>query len=221
MAEAGEDPGGSVARAMTVLTTEHAALQTARSATVFEANGRVQLYLGALSSGVVALAFVGQAAGLEGAFFTFGLATLLPVLAVGVVTFARVQQSAVEDLGYSRRIERIRRFYVEHAPLAAGSLARPADGGLSEAVGALGGRPGRWQVALTTAGMVGVVNAAVAGVAAAMVLGLLGAGFAPSGLAAAAVALLAVVAHYRYQERVWAAAERAAQADVGNRGSGS
>ena len=47
--------------ALTALTTEHFNLQTARMGTIAEANGRSTLYLGALSSATIAIAFVGQA----------------------------------------------------------------------------------------------------------------------------------------------------------------
>ena len=42
------------------LTTEHFTLQTARSATIADNNGRSALYLTTVSSAVVALAFIGQ-----------------------------------------------------------------------------------------------------------------------------------------------------------------
>jgi hypothetical protein len=61
------------------LTTEHFTLQTARSATVADSNGRSALYLSTLSSAVVALAFIGQVDRLGQAFFLFALA-LLPAL---------------------------------------------------------------------------------------------------------------------------------------------
>ena len=47
--------------AVTALTTEHFNLQSARMGTITEANGRATLYLGTLSSAVIAIAFVGQA----------------------------------------------------------------------------------------------------------------------------------------------------------------
>ena len=43
----------------TFATTEHFTLQTARSNTVSEANGRATVYLAALSSNLIALAFIG------------------------------------------------------------------------------------------------------------------------------------------------------------------
>jgi hypothetical protein len=42
------------------MTTEHFVLQTARSAGIAEVNGRAGFYLAAVSSGLIALAFIGQ-----------------------------------------------------------------------------------------------------------------------------------------------------------------
>jgi hypothetical protein len=62
------------------LTTEHFTLQTARSATIADSNGRSALYLATVSSAVVALA-------------------LLPALVLlGVLTYLRLVQTAIEDL---------------------------------------------------------------------------------------------------------------------------
>jgi hypothetical protein len=47
-------------RLLQALTTEHFTLQTARSATIMESNGRSALFLSTVSSAVVALAFIGQ-----------------------------------------------------------------------------------------------------------------------------------------------------------------
>jgi hypothetical protein len=58
-----DQPTDPLARqlALSALTTEQFNLQTARIATIAEANGRSTLYLSILSSGVIAIAFVGQA----------------------------------------------------------------------------------------------------------------------------------------------------------------
>jgi hypothetical protein len=45
------------------LTTEHFTLQTARSATIADSNGRSALYLSTVSSAVVALAFIARSTG--------------------------------------------------------------------------------------------------------------------------------------------------------------
>lgn len=73
------DPSADVSSAaVTILTTEHYNLQTARVATISEGNGRASLFLGAVSAGLVALAFAGQSS--RPALYTFGL-VLFPVLA--------------------------------------------------------------------------------------------------------------------------------------------
>jgi hypothetical protein len=44
---------------VSIITTEHYNLQTGRSMTISEANGRASLFVGAVSSGLIALTFVG------------------------------------------------------------------------------------------------------------------------------------------------------------------
>jgi hypothetical protein len=96
--------GTRVGPAATFASTEHFNLQTARAITVSEANGRASIYLAALSSNLIALAFIGQISQLGVAFYSFAL-ILLPVLAfVGVVTFLRLVQSSYgASSGESRR----------------------------------------------------------------------------------------------------------------------
>src|SRR5213083_1610908 len=102
--------------ATTFATTEHFNLQTARAITVSEANGRASIFLAALSSNLIALAFIGQMSRLGTAFYAFAL-ILLPVLAfVGVVTFLRLVQSSIEDLAYANRISLLRSFYLWASP---------------------------------------------------------------------------------------------------------
>jgi hypothetical protein len=86
--------GPRLGPAATFATTEHFNLQTARAITVSEANGRASIYLSALSSNLIALAFIGQMSQLGAAFYAFAL-ILMPVLAfVGVSTFLRLVQSS-------------------------------------------------------------------------------------------------------------------------------
>jgi hypothetical protein len=87
--------------AATFATTEHFNLQVSRAITVSEANGRASIYLAALSSNLIALAFIGQMSQLGMAFYAFAL-ILLPVLTfVGTVTFLRLVQSSIEDIAYA------------------------------------------------------------------------------------------------------------------------
>jgi hypothetical protein len=162
--------GSRLGPAVTFATTEHFNLQTARAVTVSEANGRASIYLAALSGNLIALAFVGQISRLGAAFYAFAL-ILLPVLAfVGVVTFRRLVQSSIEDLAYAHRIALLRSFYLRLSPelepyilVVRGTCsAAPSDG---EPLA-----PGAWQLTLTTAGMVAVVNSVVVAACAGLVL---------------------------------------------------
>jgi hypothetical protein len=160
--------------AVTMVTTEHFNLQTARSATISEANGRASIYLAAVSSNLIALAFIGQMSRLGTAFYAFAL-LLLPVLAfVGVVTFQRLVQSSLEDIAYAQRVARLRSFYLTLAPELEPYLlvvrGRPRESPLHG--GAIA--PSSWQLTLTTAGMVAVVNSVVIGAAAGLVLAAFG-----------------------------------------------
>src|SRR5512133_2832575 len=100
------------------LTTEHFTLQTARSATIADSNGRSALYLATASSAVVALAFIGQADHLGQAFQLFALALLPALVLLGILTYLRLVQTAIEDLFYARAINRIRRHYLDLDPEA-------------------------------------------------------------------------------------------------------
>jgi hypothetical protein len=92
------------------VTTEHFALQGDRAATISESDGRANMFLAAVSGGLVALGLVATASSLGTAFYGFGL-VLLPTLSfVGLVTFGRTLQSSREDTEYARRIALLRRF---------------------------------------------------------------------------------------------------------------
>ena len=120
---------------VTVMTTEHFVLQTARSAGITETVGRAAIYLAAVSSGLIALAFVGQLSRLGAAFYVFGL-VLLPTLAfVGVATFERAVRNGVEDVQMAgRRHLEPNRNYSAHAD---DYLKRDASAHLTAAIRAL------------------------------------------------------------------------------------
>ncbi len=163
-----ESLGPRLGPAATFATTEHFNLQTARAVTVSEANGRASIYLAALSGNLIALAFVGQMSRLGAAFYAFAL-ILLPVLAfVGVVTFLRLVQSSIEDIAYAHRIARLRSFSLTVAPELETYLVAVRGTRSTAPFGA--DAPGAWQLTLTTAGMVAVVNSVVVATCAGLVL---------------------------------------------------
>jgi len=143
------------ASAVSFITTEHFTLQGARAATITESTARASMFLLSVSSGLVALGLVATATGIGDAFFTFAL-VLLPTLAfVGLVTFDRTLQSGTEDLGYARRIARLRAYYFDNAPELTPYLLSvpPAQRLLVE-----GSRGGYVQGFRTVAGMVAVIT---------------------------------------------------------------
>jgi hypothetical protein len=171
-------------------TTEHFNLQTARAITVSESNGRASIYLAALSSNLIALAFIGQMSRLGVAFYAFAL-ILLPVLAfVGVVTFVRLVQSSIEDLAYAHRIALVRSYYLRTAP--------ELEPYIVVARGASSAGPSAWQLTLTVAGMVAVVNSVVVAACAGLVLEAAG---APSLAIPAAVGAVIGAGTFSLHER--------------------
>lgn len=181
------DLGTRLGPAATFATTEHFNLQTARSITVSEANGRASVFLATLSSTLIALAFIGQMSRLGTAFYAFAL-ILLPVLAfVGVVTFLRLVQSSIEDIAYARRIGALRGFYLRVSPelepyvLAVRETRQPArwrEGTLA---------PSTWQLMLTAGGMIAVVNSVVVAACAGLTVEAAGVQALPVPLASGAV----------------------------------
>jgi hypothetical protein len=187
--------------AVSFATTEHFNLQTARAATVSEANGRASLYLAALSSNLIALGFIGQMSRLGTAFYAFAL-ILLPVLAfVGVVTFQRLVQSSIEDIAYAHRIARLRAFYLALAPELEPFLlvvSRQRAEGLLHHERL---RPSAWQLTLTTAGMVAVLNSVVIGACVGLTVTILPIGTLVVALTTGAVAGSAALSIQRRHHR--------------------
>jgi hypothetical protein len=162
--------GSRLGPAAAFATTEHFNLQTARAITVSEANGRAGIYLAALSSNLIALAFIGQVSRLGEAFYAFAL-ILLPVLSfVGAVTFLRLVQISIEDIAYAHRIGLLRSFYLRLSPelapyIVVDRASRSAPPSSEERLA-----PSACQLTLTTAGMIAVVNSVVAAACAGLVL---------------------------------------------------
>jgi hypothetical protein len=172
------DPG----RLLTALTTEHFTLQGARAATTSESAARSSLFLGSVSSALVALGFLASVAGGSSPLFrTFAL-TVLPTLCfLGVVTFIRLVELGTEDMLYGRAINRIRNHYLA----LAGDEARLfMMGANDDALGVLrnmGLRPRRIQLYLTNSFAIAIVTAVLAGSVIAMAVGV--ATGAPLGVA--------------------------------------
>ncbi len=149
---------------VTIITTEHYNLQTGRSMTVADANGRCTLFIGAVSGALIAIAFTGQVSRMGTAFYVFSLVLIPSLLLMGLITFERVLQSAIEDLTYARGITRIRHLYLEVAPQLRPYFLLAADEKSKRPLLKVGIHPSWWQVFLTTAGMIAAINSVLAGV---------------------------------------------------------
>jgi hypothetical protein len=183
------------------VTTEHFVLQGARAATIAESTGRANMFLAAVSGGLVALGLVASASSVGTAFYAFAL-VLLPTLAfVGLVTFERVLQSGLEDLGYARRIALLRGYYFENAPeLAPYLLSVPS----AERLRVQGLPSERWQGIRTVAGMIAVITAVLTGSTAGLVAIVASDHSLAATLSAGTVvALTALVALMRFQHSAW------------------
>src|SRR5215468_8474021 len=147
---------------ISIMTTEHYNLQSGRAMTISDANGRASLFLGTVSTSLVALAFVGQIsrsdAGLGQAFYVFALVLFPSLVFLGLVTFERVLQSGIEDLVYARGINRIRHLYQEHAPEMQPYFILSAHDDDAGVMGNSAMRWGVWPMFLSTASMIAVIN---------------------------------------------------------------
>jgi hypothetical protein len=153
-------------RMLQFMSTEHSVLQAGRSATIFETGGRTAVFLGTVSSALIALAFIGQVSRLGTAFFAFALVLLPTLFFLGLVTFERAMQLGVEDYIYAVGMSRIRHFYVEMVPQAeryfVGSIHDDFSTTLAPTV--FGMPVGlAWQSFLTVPGAIAMVNSAIVG----------------------------------------------------------
>ncbi len=148
-----------------IMTTEHYNLQGARASTISDANGRSSLFLSAVSSGLVALAFIGQVSKMDQSFFVFALVLFPSLLFLGLVTFVRLFETALEDALYARGIARIRHYYTEIAPQVTDYLVLPHNDDMQTALGSSMGLFLPFiQIFFTGAGMISVINGVLAGV---------------------------------------------------------
>jgi hypothetical protein len=155
------------------MATEHSVLQAGRSATIFETGGRTAVFLGTVSSTLIALALVGQISRLGTAFFAFALVLLPTLFFLGLVTFERAMQLGVEDYIYAVGMSRIRHFYVEMVPQAEKYFVGSIHDDIATTMApTLFGMPVSlaWQSLLTVPGAIALVNSVIVGSFAALLV---------------------------------------------------
>lgn len=80
-----------------------------------ESSARASVFVFALSSALVALGFIGQAAESGDLFNVFALTVLPTLYLLGATTFVRLVECGAEDFRYGLAINRIRHYYEEVA----------------------------------------------------------------------------------------------------------
>jgi hypothetical protein len=148
---------------LSALTTEHFTLQGARAQTLTESASRATVYVGAVSSSLIALGFIGQISEVGAPFQVFALIVLPTLYLLGIVTHIRLVECGVEDVRYGMAINRIRGYYRElagdHARLFL-LTAHDDPRGVFENAGVPAGR--RPQV-FSFASVIATINAVVGG----------------------------------------------------------
>ena len=194
---------------LTTLTTEHFTLQGARASTTSESTARAALYVGALSSSLIAIGFISETDHFGMSFRIFTMIILPTLYVLGLLTFVRLVQSSVEDLWYGRAINRIREFYREMAGENAYWFAL---GGHDDSLGVLANmglpHPSRWQSFFTMAAMVSFLNAVVGGSTAAFLVSSLGGSLLLAGVIGIGAGFLSVYLYYRWQNNLYRQARK-------------
>jgi hypothetical protein len=155
-----------------------------------ESASRTTLYIGAVSSTLVALGFIGQVSEVGDAFDVFALTVLPTLYLLGAFTFIRLVECGAEDFRYGLAINRIRGYYRQLAGDQANLflLSGHDDGrGVFENMGVPA--EGRSQL-FSFATVVAIINSVVGGSSIAIAAGALG---APLGAAAAIGGVVAIV----------------------------
>ena len=140
------------------MTTEHFVLQTARAATIQEANQRANLFLTTVSSATIALAFVAQVTQMGQPFVLFSLILLPCLYVIGLATFVRTVQVSIEDMVHARGMARVRHYYVEIVPSMQPYLIHSIHDDDRALLSDKALKPSYWQSFMSTAGLVSVIS---------------------------------------------------------------
>jgi hypothetical protein len=151
---------------ISALTTEQFVLQAARSANVGEMTGRGTIYMGAVSSALIALGFLAQVVTQLDPF----VAAVLPaVFLLGEFTFAALVRNTLENLVLLGQMQRIRGYYRTLVPEADQFFGPAAEAErVSAAMATVGLRARPAGMLFTGASVVAAINSMVAGVGVAL-----------------------------------------------------
>ena len=148
---------------VSILTSEHYNLQNGRANTISDASGRANLFISAVSTTLVALAFIGQASNFGNAFFTFSFILFPTLYFLGMVTFERTLQSTIEDIVYARGMSRLRHLFLEHAPDMKPYFILSSSDDTFATLRKTSMGANFWQILLGTAGTIAIITSVIAG----------------------------------------------------------
>jgi hypothetical protein len=157
-------------RALTILTTEHWSLLSARGLVYNEAFARGGMYLTFLSATLVALGLVSTGTGFSPIFLLIALVVLALDLFIGVATIGRMATATSEDLRYLQGMGRIRHAYFEMVPGLDEYFITTGHDDMSAVAATYGvtadptTRSSVMHGLTTAVAMIGVINAALGGV---------------------------------------------------------
>ena len=178
-----------------ILATEHWGLLATRSITYDAVFSRTSIFLTVVSAAVVALALVARATEFGDRFYGFALLVLPLALFIGVATFIRLVDARIEDFWLLSGMNRLRHAYLEIAPGLEPYFVtghHDDERGLYETYGPAT-EVRLYRPLASTSTLVGVIDAALAGVVGGLAAKALGAGSALS-LVIGAVVTSAIVA---------------------------
>jgi hypothetical protein len=195
---------------VSIMTTEHYTLQTGYAITTSEVNGRSSLFVGAVSSALIALAFVGQISHLGTAFFVFSLVVIPTLFLMGVITFERMLQANNAALKYARGINRIRHLYLEYAPQMQPYFILSSHDDTRGILADMGVTHPHvwWEGFFSAAFMIAMITSVLAGSFVGLVLAAFTLPLAVTTSAGVLAFLLSVGLHLRYQWRKWVFLDR-------------
>jgi ABC-type transport system involved in cytochrome bd biosynthesis fused ATPase/permease subunit len=186
-----------------ILTAEHSSLLLTRSITWNEMFSRATMFITILSAAIVALALVAQATNFGPNFRLFALLVLPVVFLVGFVTFIRLGEANTDDIGLVIGMNRLRNAYLELAPelqpyFTTGHFDDHAS--ILQSYG-LGYRQSFSRYLGGTPALVGMINAVVVGIIAALVADALGAPSTVDAVVGVVAALAAAAGHAALMSR--------------------
>src|SRR6476646_782188 len=206
------DPHLDVSEAVRVqiLATEHWSLLATRNITYGAIYNRANIFLTVVSAAVVALALSADATEFGVRFYVFALLVLPVAFFIGVGTYIRLIDARIEDFWLLSSLNRLRHAYLEIAPGLEPYFVtghHDDERGLSETYGP-GTENRLLRLIASTSTVVGVIDAALAGVVGGLVAKVAGAGSELSLLIGAVVTSVVVALLVHADRRIIARGRR-------------